>query len=98
MANKEKAGKEVSLNKTTNKPVKTETKMENLENEQVSQEVEQEQGEKKQEPNSVLYPNELVNALIEHFTKKPHVMSEVEGIVNALRNGIPVIYNPEEKA
>jgi hypothetical protein len=56
------------------------------------------QQEKKQEPNTMLYSNEVVQALLDHFTRTPHVMAEVEGLVNALRNGVPVVYNQEKQA
>jgi hypothetical protein len=35
----------------------------------------------------VLYPMDLVQALLVHFTQTPHNMGEVEGIVNGLRKG-----------
>jgi hypothetical protein len=54
--------------------------------------------DKKPEPNTMLYSNEVAQALLDHFMKTPHVMAEVEGLVNALRNGIPVVYNQDEQA
>ena len=35
----------------------------------------------------VLYPMDLVHALLVHFTQTPHNMGEVEGIVQGLRKG-----------
>ena len=35
----------------------------------------------------VLYPMDLVQALLVHFTQTPHNMGEVEGIVHGLRKG-----------
>jgi hypothetical protein len=35
----------------------------------------------------VLYPMNLVQALLSHFTQTPHNMADVEGIVNGLRQG-----------
>jgi hypothetical protein len=51
----------------------------------------------KQEPNSLLISNELVNGLFDYFVNKPHKMSDIENLVNGLRSGIPIVYNQEEQ-